>query len=166
MGRLTLRSIFDRLDKNQDGRITKDDAKDFVKKAGVGGGLLGFVVEEQAAAILLEQLGGEGATFETVSKEVTRRIAALKANGAAGDAGYALVSYFEENDRGGDDALSLDELRPGVHAGIVAERGRMEADLAATAATKVLMRMLDESGDGKLQRSEVDELAEELGLKK
>jgi Ca2+-binding EF-hand superfamily protein len=170
----TVRTIFNRVDQDGDGAVSRDEVKAVLKKAGVGDGILGPIKVSLAAGSVLDRFDADGDDRVTYSEFVQKGAEMLKATAwGSADAVESLIrESFTQVDSNSDGAVTPEEVVAQVRADIEAEGGLLAqlpgfikafaASQVADATARVAVDLLDMNGDQAISKRESDRLCQDV----
>lgn len=168
----TVSSIFNRLDvRPQDGAVVRDEVKQMVKDAKVGGGLFGGTVQNMATDALMDQFDADK-SGKITQDEMTKQLfgfltQAATGNGPAPEPGKMtdkVLEWFDQVDANHNGKVSMGELKARVQEELE-KAGQSFPGTKAEAAAKIGVYLLDEDGDGQASRAEVESLSRDVEAK-
>jgi Ca2+-binding EF-hand superfamily protein len=168
----TVSSVFTRLDvQPKDGAIVRDEVKQMVKDAKVGGGIFGGTVINMATDAMMDQFDADKSGRVT-QEELGRQLYGFLQKAVAGDGpapepgkmADKALEWFDEVDTNRDGKVSTGELKVRVQAELE-KAGQSFPGTKADAAAKIGVYLIDEDGDGQASRAEVESLARDVEAK-
>lgn len=161
---VTLRGIFNRVDSNGDGAVTRNEVRSFVEAAGVGEGLFAGAKVSGATDAFMDAFDPQRTGRVTWDQFAARGAALIP--GAAADSSPEAVRAAAENlvtgaDTNRDGQLTRGEISSNVERALN-EQGVGMASTKADIAARVAVHMLDGNGDGRVGRDEVRSLANDV----
>lgn len=160
----TVQSIFNRIDRNGDGALTRAEVKKMVEDAKVGGGLLGGVKVNQATDAFMERLDANKdgqVSLQEVGDQLKELVQSLGKNVPGKSIPEIAAEWFNTADTSRDGKLSPSEVKAPVKKALE-DAGQSMADLKADIAAKIAVHLLDENRSGQVDRSELDSLAKDI----
>jgi len=165
----TVSSVFNRLDvRPRDGNVVRDEVKQMVKDAGVGGGIFGGTVINMATDAMMDQFDADK-SGKVTQEELGRQLYGFLKQAVVGDGpapepgkmAEKALEWFDQVDTNHDGKVSKEELKVRVQEEL--ERaGQSFPGTKADAASKIGVYILDEDGDGQASRAEVESLARDV----
>ena len=182
MAKLTLNSIFDRVDHDHDGKLSYEDVQQFITDAGVGktdtDTWFGWATNSVSSVVNIKLATDTFmSTFDT-NQTGTVSLEEFKAHGmtllpgpevSVMQSGVSLRGHLKAHARtlcGEIDAdhkgfISCDDLTT-YAARTLTEAGAYLVDVKAKEGAKIAIRLLDEAGSGQVAIEDIEELAEEI----
>ena len=172
MPKVTLRSIFKRLDQNGDGKVSRAEVEAFARAAEIDDGLLGPLKLKGTVDAIMDAFDADGdahITFdEFCAKASTLLPVGLELDPDSDDPDHVrdTVSAFTAmvDSKRKDGGIDQGELTDYI-AGKLRESGDPTAKMKAKVAAKMAVHTLDGDGDGKIDADELTSFAEDA-LKK
>lgn len=155
----TVQSLFDKIDSNGDGDVTRSETVSALKKAGINGF---FGIEANMAADAFMDAADTDGNGKVAIAELETQLKGALAGSAEGRPVTELAEeWFGGADSSGDGKLTRGELEDDLE-GRLSDAGQSMAGKKAEIGAKAAIYLIDTDGDGKASLDEVMSLAEDI----
>lgn len=171
MTKVTRKTVFDRIDRNQDGELDRGELKQLGKEAEVGTGLLGGLKLKGAVDATMDSFDQDGDGKITL-EEFLREAKILLPAGLEIDPDKARAEPDHVRERVASylDLLTGNNPDAGIDRAALERKIKTELDkdgvllsgLMAEVAAKIGMKTLDGDGDGRIDQEELESFAADV----